>query len=163
MNKFDFEGYEVLTIALQELLNRYPGLEGGKIAFCVLNDDKGKAMFPQGGSVIINEIEDVTGYVEQDCAYPFYIVYRTAGASENRKAQIKEWLDNLGRWLEKQPVKIKGEEYKLNSYPVLSDDRKFTQISRQSPAFLSGTNEDKVEDWVISIQAKYKKWFEREE
>ena len=44
----------------------------------------------------------ITGKVNQVCNYPFYAVYRTAADSQNSKIDIKEFLDKLGKWLEKQ-------------------------------------------------------------
>lgn len=162
--RYDLESFDIVTQALRELVNSYPALSGmDEIAFSVLDAEGGKAMFPTSGAVIQSQLEDITGNVEQHCLYPFTVVYRGAGLSENRKAEVKEWLDNLGKWLEKQPIKVKGAVYKLDSYPELSGNRKFEKIERTSPAFLFETNEDKVEDWIVSIQARYVNTYQVEE
>ncbi len=155
--KYDIDGYEAVTSALMELLNQYPGLsEGDEIAFSTLGEDRGKAMFPVSGSVIETEKRSVTGKVTEVCLYPFYIIYRASGLNENRKARIKEWLDNLGKWLEQKKVLIDGTEYKLSKYPSLTDGREFLSISRQTPAYLDTVNENQSENWAFYISARYK-------
>lgn len=160
--RYDVDGFDVITAALRELINQYPGLsEGDEIMFSVLSEDGGKAMFPITGAVIDTEKKTVIGEVTQVCRYPFYIVYRASGLSENRKASVKEWLDNLGRWLERQPVTIGGTSYRLESYPALTGERRFLDISRQTPGYLDSINDNKSEDWNIYISARYEnKFFE---
>ena len=154
--KYDVDGYEAVTSALRELLNQYPGLERGEeIAFSVLEETSGIGMFPVSGAVVETEKRSVTGKVTEVCLYPFYIIYRASGLNENRKARVKEWLDTLGKWLEQKKVLIDGEEYTLSELPPLTDGRKFLSISRQTPAYLDNTNEDKTEDWAIYISARY--------
>lgn len=155
--RYDVEGYDAITAALRELLNKYPGLQqtGDEISFSTLGEDSGKTMYPISGAVIEREQRFILGDVRQVCQYPFHVIYRAAGLSENRKAAVKEWLDNLGRWLEGQSVKINGVEYRMEEYPTLSDNRRFISISRQTPAYLSAINENNSEDWVIYILARY--------
>ena len=160
--KYDVDGYDVITTALRTILNQYPAINSGdEISFSMLAEDGGKAMFPTQGAIIQREIEDVTGHVTQTCLYPFIVRYRAAGLTQGRKAAVKEWLDNLGKWLEKQPVIIGGVEYKMNDYPVLSGDRKILSITRTSPAYLNSINANMVEDWDISITTRYRNEFDR--
>ena len=160
--QYDIDGYDVLTTSLLELLNQFPGLDDGeKIAFSILDEESGIAMFPISGAVVETEKDSITGHVNQVCLYPFYIVYRASGLSEKRKANVKEWLDNLGKWLEKQPVTISNQEYAVKEYPVLTGNREFISISRQTPGYLDGTNENKSEDWVIHISARYKNEYDK--
>jgi len=155
--KYDVDGYDVITTALRTLINQYPGLDAEEeISFSMLDEDFGKAMFPQSGAVIETEKTNIVGHVTQTCLYPFYIVCRVAGLSEDKKAEKKEWLDGLGRWLERQKIMLNGTEHRLEEYPPLTGDRKFLTISRQSPAYLDGINENKSEDWAILISARYK-------
>lgn len=162
LGRYDFDGYDEVTTALRELLNQYPNLaDGDEISFAVLSEDGGKAMFPITGAVIETERESITGHVRQVCLYPFHVVYRVAGISENQKALVKEWLDNLGRWLEKQPISVNGESITLLEYPPLSRNREFLSISRQTPANLDSINENASENWVIYISARYQNEFER--
>lgn len=154
--KYDIDGYEAVTAALRELINQYPALsEGDEISFSTLGEDSGKAMFPVSGAVIETERRSVTGKVTEVCLYPFYVIYRAAGLSENNKARIKEWLDSLGKWLEQKKVLINGTEYLLEEYPPLTDGRKFLSISRQTPAYLDTVNENQSENWAIYISARY--------
>ena len=154
--KYDIDGYEAVTAALRELINQYPALsEGNEISFSTLGEDSGKAMFPVSGAVIETERRSVTGKVTEVCLYPFYVIYRAAGLSENNKARIKEWLDSLGKWLEQKKVLINGTEYLLEEYPPLTDGRKFLSISRQTPAYLDTVNENQSENWAIYISARY--------
>lgn len=154
--KYDIDGYEAVTSALRELLNKYPALhESDEITFSILGDDSGKAMFPTSGAVIETEKKSVTGKVTEVCLYPFYIIYRASGLNENNKARVKEELDTLGKWLEQKKVLIDGAEYQLEEYPSLTDGRKFLSISRQTPAYLDTVNENKSENWAIYISARY--------
>lgn len=154
--RYDIDGQEVVSTALMDLINEYPGLtQDDYIQYATLGDSKGKAVFPTSGSAIKNEIKDVTGHVEQTCDYPFIVIYRASGLSESRKEKVKEWLDNLGRWLEKQPIIVNGTEYQLDEYPALTRDRKFKQIQRVSPSYLDSINEDKAENWAVNITATY--------
>lgn len=154
--KFDVDGYEVITDALSILINQCPVLEDGdSIAFATLGEESGKSMFPVSGAVIESSKESITGHVIQVCLYPFYIIYRESGLTEQNKIKAKEWLDNLGKWLEKKRVSINGTEHQLTEYPLLTDGRKFLEISRQSPGYLDNTSENMVEDWAIHISARY--------
>lgn len=158
--KYDVDGYEIVTDALKALLNSFPGLlEGESIKFSTLEEDSGISFYPISGAVIATETTSVTGKVNQVCNYPFYVVYRTAADSQNSKIDIKEFLDKLGKWLEKQPVMIGEQQQKLSAYPELTDGREITEISRQTPAYLDNTSEGNVQDWVISLALKYRNIF----
>lgn len=161
--RYDIDGYDAVTPALRALLNSYPGLNqtGDEITFSVLAEDGGKAMFPISGAIIETEKKFILGDVRQVCLYPFYVIYRAAGLSENRKAAVKEWLDNLGRWLEGQKININGVDYRLDSYPELTENRRFLSIARQTPAYLSAQNDNQSEDWAIYITARYQNDFNK--
>lgn len=157
--RYDLDGYEVITTALMALINQYPRLPGGdEIAFSTLEAESGKAMFPITGAIIETEDKDILGGTTQVCLYPFFVIYRASGLSESRKAAVKEWLDDLGRWLEKQSIIVNNVSYKLDQYPELSGNRRFLAINRQTPAYLDNTNEQ-VEDWAIYISARYQNEF----
>lgn len=154
--KFDIDGYDVVTTALRELINQYPALrDGEEISFSVLGEESGVAMFPVSGAVVESEKKDVTGNVTKVCLYPFYIVYKDFATSENRKADIKEWLDNLGKWLEQSEIIVGGTKYRLAELPTLTENREFLSINRQSPAYLESVEENRSENWVIHISARY--------
>lgn len=152
----DVDGYEVLTEAIMALLNDYPGLKTGEVVkFNDLDENSGKTMFPMSGTVIEREERDIVGGVMQYCQYPFYFVYRCGKLNEARRQGVKEWLDKLGRWLEKQPVKIGDTTYVIDEYPVLTGTRKIRSMQRTSPAALNQIGPNNTEDWVISISVKY--------
>lgn len=153
--KYDIDGYEIITNALMALLNQYPDLGNDKIRFSTFATESGIAMFPGMGAVVEVEKRSVTGKVYQSCNYPFNIVYKVAGVSENNKIQVKDFLDKLGKWLEKQTVTIGTQEYKLEAYPALTDNREITSISRTTPAYLDTVEENKTENWVISMILRY--------
>ena len=133
--KYDVDGYDIVTNALKDLLNQYPGLETGEVfKFSTLKEDDGMAFYPVSGAVIAQEKKSVTGKVNQLCNYPFYIVYRTSRDSPNMKADIKEFLDSVGKWLERQRI---------------------------TPSYLDKTYENNVQDWVISMSLKYRNVFIR--
>lgn len=147
----DVEGETRITETLMNLLSTYPDMpEGLKIGFSDLKQDGGFAMVPITGAVIVSEREDITGHVTQTCSYPFYLVYRTAAQASKVKIDIKEFLDSLGRWLEK-----------LKDYPKLPEGMKVYSITRESPANLDTVYENAVQDWVIQINLQYLNEFER--
>lgn len=154
--KFDVDGYEAVTSALKELLNQFPLLDGNKITFSSLKENNGISFFPISGAVVETQKKTITGKIYEVCQYPFFIVYRASGLSESRKAKIKEWLDSLGRWLEQKEIEHENKSYILNEFPSLTEGRTFISINRNSSAYLDNTSEDKTEDWVINISAKYK-------
>lgn len=161
--RYDVDGFDVITTAIRELVNKYPGLsDGDEIAFSVLSEDGGKAIFPISGAVIETEKRTIIGEVTQVCRYPFYVVYRASGLSEKRKAGVKEWLDNLGRWLERQKITINGTEYTLEAYPELTGARRFVDITRQTPGYLDAINDNKSEDWNIYISARYENRYHKQ-
>lgn len=160
--RYDIDGQEVVSRALMNLLNTYPGLYAEEsIEYATLSDASGIAVFPTSGSAIKSEIEDITGHVEQLCEYPIIVIYRASGLSQRNKENVKEWLDNLGRWLERQPIVIDGAEYKLNDYPLLTRERVFKSIKRTSPAYLDSINDDKAENWAINLTATYQNEFDK--
>lgn len=160
--RYDVDGYDIITESIKDLLNSYPGLlPGENITFSTLEEDSGVSFYPVSGAVIATETEDITGRVDQLCSYPFYIVYRTAAGSQNSKIEIKEFLDNIGKWLEKQPVKINDATYTLESYPEITDGRIIESVERQTPSYLDTTNENEVQDWVISMDLQYRNIFYR--
>lgn len=155
---YDLDGYDTITAALRELLNSYPGLsEGEEITFSTLDEDGGISMYPIGSAVIESEKKYITGEREQICFYPFSIVHRGMFRTENNKANVKEWLDNIGRWLERQEVTVKDEKIRLERYPPLSGEMQFLTIQRATSGHLDVIEENGAEDWVISITARYSK------
>ena len=116
-------------------------------------------MFPMSGAAIERETVDILGNHEQICQYPFLVFYRSNGLSEGRKMDVKEWLDDLGRWLERQPITVGGVVSQLESYPVLTGNRSFLSIQRTSPASLDSLGENQSENWVIRLNARYKNNF----
>lgn len=160
--RYDVDGYDIITNAIKDLLNQYPGLLPEEtFLFSTLEEDSGISFYPVSGAVISTESKSVTGKVDQICNYPFVIVYRTGASAANSKINIKEFLDNVGKWLEKQPITIDGQTHKLESYPVLTEDRVIEEITRQTPSYLDSTSENNVQDWVINISLKYRKIFYR--
>lgn len=155
--KYDVDGYELVTPAIMDLINQYPGLiVGEKIKFSTLGEDEGIALFPISGAVIESERTSVTGKVTKICLYPFYIIYRIASLSSYRKEDVKEWLDNLGKWLEKEKIIVGDTEYKLSGYPSLTGKREFLEFRRQTPANIDSVNENQSENWAIYINARYR-------
>lgn len=153
--KYDIDGYDIITNALMALLNQYPDLGTDKIRFSTFATESGIAMFPSLGAVVETERRSVTGKVYQSCNYPFNIVYKVAGLAENNKIVVKDFLDKIGKWLEKQPVTIGTEQHLLEAYPALTDNREIKSISRTTPAYLESVEESKTENWVISMILRY--------
>lgn len=158
--RYDVDGFDAVTNAILYLLNSYP-LGEGDFQFATLDESGGRAMFPTSGAIIREERESITGHVFQRCLYPFNIYYRAAGLNERRKIAVKEWLDTLGRWLERQIVVDKGVAYSLELYPALNDGRKIESISRTTPAGLANISANQTQDWVINMQLAYTVEFDR--
>lgn len=117
----DIDGSEAVSKILLDLLNKFPGLTTGNksILFSTLSDASGIGFFPISGAALQSSTEDVTGHVTQVCQYPFNVVYRAAPKTETQRIRIKEFLDALGKWLERQPVTLNGKSHQLSAYPAL--------------------------------------------
>ena len=160
--KYDIDGNDILSSTILDLVNKYPMLDKDDcITFSMLPEDKGKALYPTNGAVIQSEKESITGHVTQNCLYPFNIIFRASPSDEKRKIYVKEWLDNLGRWLERQPIDVKREKHRLAEYPAITGNRKIINIERQTSAFLYNMNTNKSEDWYISLVVRYKNEYDR--
>lgn len=160
--KIDYDGTDVMSRVLTGLLNQFPGMSGVTIEFSTVSDTSGIGIFPTSGAAILEEKEDITGHVKQMCAYPFNVLYRAALHNEGQKLKVKEFLDTLARWLERQPVNIGGSVHQLTKYPEMpSGCRVIKSISRTSPSYLSAAYDDKVEDWIVSFSLKYENEFDR--
>jgi hypothetical protein len=143
-------------------VNSYPGLERGeKFEFTMLEPEEGLSIIASSGSFILEEHESIIGHVWQMCLYPFMVVYRASGLNQMRKIQVKEWMDTFARWLTRQPVNIGSNTVVLEEWPKLTDGREIRNVSRQSPAYLAGINEDKSETWVMNLQIQYRNEFDR--
>ncbi len=159
----DVDGSEAVSTVLLALLNRFPGLsEKQNILFATLSESSGIGFFPTTGAALQSDTEDVTGHVRQVCQYPFSVVYRAAPKSEAQRLRIKEFLDVLGKWLERQPVTLGGKEHRLVEYPALSSgNRIIKSVSRTSPAYINAAYQDGIEDWIIAVRLIYDNEFDR--
>ena len=158
--KYDMEGFSAVTEAVRALVNRFPGLEAGEsVAFATLDERGGLAMFPGDGAVVDQERRSVTGRVRQVCRYPFVVLYRAGGLTEQRRAGAKERLDALGRWLGRQTVAVDGVSHRLAAYPPLTGGRRFLDFSFQAPAYLHERDEHQVETWAVALAARYENIF----
>jgi hypothetical protein len=150
---------DIITEKLMTLVNTYPRLEAGEtIEFSVLDEDGGIAFFPTSGAAVERSDRDVLGHTEQIITYPFMVIYRANGLSESNKVDVKEWLDDLGRWMEGQPIVVDGVTYVI-TLPTLDANRRFTTIRRSAPSALNAINDNQTEDWAISIIARYSNEF----
>lgn len=159
--RYDLDNYEYISKALWDLVNSYPDLGNMAITFAQVSEEKGISFIPTSGAVIVQENTDITGHTEQRCIYPFTIIRKASGLSESAKVRAKEWLDSLGRWLERQPVTISGGTVQLSEYPTLTGNREILKIERTQPSYLREVGNDNVETWVVSLQATYRNEFER--
>lgn len=147
--RIDLRASENLTPELLNVLNAYPDLlPSEKIVFGDGSQTSGIALYPISGAVVVTEEEDIIGNITQECQYPFYLIYKVGKGSSSSRIAIKEFLDDLGRWLEVQDYK---------SYFSSVD---VTDISRQTPGYLESREEDGVENWAIYITLFYKKTIE---
>ena len=159
----DVDGTEAVTPVLQKLLKDFPGFSSDqKVEFSDLSETAGITFYATDGAVLLLDREDITGHVTQRCVYPFMVKYRVAVKTGAQRTKIKELLDALGRWLERQSITLNGTEHRLDRYPELSSgNRKITAISRTSPAFLFAASQDGTEDWALSARLTYDNEFDR--
>lgn len=159
----DVDGSEAVSSVLLTLLNTFPGLSDRQsVLFSTLSETSGIGFFPTTGAALQSDKVSITGHVKQVCLYPFSVVYRAAPKTEAQRLRIKEFLDALGKWLERQPVKLKGETYQLTEYPALeSGNRIIKSIGRVSPAYINTAYQDGIEDWIIALRLTYENEFNR--
>ena len=152
----DATGYEVLTEAMKDLLNRFPGLlPGEEVKYEELDEDEGIAFSNDAGALVYTEREDVIGGVHQTCQYPFFIVFRAASsAKERQKMSIQEFLDAFGKWLCREPAVIDGETYKLAGYPKLAGTRQIKKITRDN-SYGTEPQANGVQDWLLPVVVQY--------
>ena len=156
----DVDGFEIVTNAIYEMLNSYPGLTE-EIGFSNLEKESGFSFLPASGAVIERQTEDVTGNVRQLCQYPFVLIKRSMATSEKQKIKVKELLDDIGRWLERQPVYLDGEAVQMPPYPELTNGRKIKSVKRTAPSYVDAMYEKGLTDWLIPIVVSYEVLFER--
>jgi hypothetical protein len=155
----DATGYELLTRAVKDLLNQYPGLGGQKIAFEELGEESGIAFSADAGALVMSERRSITDHVVQTCQFPFLVIYRTSATREFQKLNVTTFLDSLGKWICKEPVEINGMEHRLFSYPALSSGRKITRITRDN-AYGTVPNENGSQDWILPVSVQYTNEFD---
>lgn len=134
-----------LTAALTELVRAY--LQPEEAAFASLDERGGTALFPTDGAAAESHVRSVTGRTRQVCRYPFSVVCCGAGMSQQRRAAIKEKLEGLGEWLERQ-----------KSFPPLKNGR-LLSVTRTGAAHPDSTGQDRMERWVIDLAARYETVF----
>ena len=156
----DAAGYEILTSAMKALLNQYPGLDPGEvIRFEELGEDSVIAFSADNGALVYSEKEDICGGVHQTCQFPFYVVYRTASQKERYKLNIQAFLDNLGKWICREPTTINGAVTRLKAFPELASGRVIKRITRDN-SYGTEPQENGVQDWILPISVRYTNDFE---
>ena len=124
-----------------------------------LGKESGIAFSADNGALIYSEKEDVCGVMHQVCQYPFYVVYRTASDKERQKLSVQKFLDNLGKWICREPVIINGSETRLNAFPELSQGRVIKRITRDNSYGLE-PQESGVQDWLLPLSVRYENTYE---
>lgn len=150
----DATGYEYLKKAIRDLLNQFPGLDGKEIKFEELGVDYGIAFSSDSGALVMSERRSITDHVTQTCQFPFFVVYRTASTRDFHKMRVSEFLDNLGKWLCKEPVEINGTTFCLASYPIIADGRKILRITRNN-SYGTTPMENNAQDWLLPVSVQY--------
>ena len=150
----DATGFEMLTKAVRDLLQSYPGLGRREILFEELDESGGLIFSADGGALVITERRSITDHITQTCQYPFLVVYRTAASTEREKLNIQTFFENLGKWLCMEKVVLDGAEQRLTSYPKLTDGRQITRVTR-SNSYGAAPNENKTQDWILPVTVQY--------
>lgn len=157
----DADGKDILADAIKTLLNQYPGLhDGEKIKYEELGTDSGIAFYADAGALIYSEKEDVCGTMHQVCQYPLIVVYRTASDKERQKLSVQRFLDNLGKWICREPVAVDGIETRLSAFPELSRGRVIKRITRDN-SYGTEPQANGVQDWLLPITVKYEYEWEK--
>lgn len=149
----DVQGAESITMAIIELLNSCPFIDD--VTFASLSDT-GIAVYPTGTPIVTRQTRSIIGHITQLCAYDIGLVCREYGQNESRKIGAKDLIDNVGAWLEQQPVTVGGTSYTLDSYPALSGQRQIRRIERMSAAAIEAATEDGGTVWSISVRVSYR-------
>lgn len=152
--RYDVSGNSVMTKILDELICSFPGWATEEPTFSSVGKEKGVGWYPVSDAIITSEKRTITGCVHQECQYPFYVLYRFSGGPENTRIAIKEKLDMLGEWLEKQEISIGAEKYRLDTYPSFAG-REIKSIRRTTPSYNANMYENGVSDWVVYITVTY--------
>ena len=157
----DVENSETLTEIVKGLLNSFPLLaKDDSFSFATLGDKNSKAFYSESGALILRERESITGYVKQDCIYPFIVMNRSGITKEKRKIAIKDWLDLLGNYLSGQPIVVDNVTYQMEK-PVLDSPLTFKKIERTTNTYMLEPENDNTEDWVTCLQLNYTNEFWR--
>lgn len=148
----DVQGAESITQAIVDLLNECPLIDD--VSFASLYDT-GIAIYPTGTPVVTSELRSIIGHITQRCQYDFGMVCREYGQNEARRVSAKDLLDNVGKWLEQQPVTVDGTVYLLGEYPALTGQRQIKRIERTSSAAIEAASEDGGTVWSIAVRVSY--------
>jgi len=154
----DHSGCGVITEAVKEILNSFPGLTE-TIRFEELGETSGVAFTNDAGALVLTERRSITDHVVQTCQYPFLIVCRTAGTREAQKAATARFLDQIGKWICREPVETGGTKSVLSTYPKLIDGRKITKVTR-SNIYGTAPNDNNSQDWLLPVVVDYTNEFE---
>lgn len=152
----DNAGFPILREALLSLLNQFPGLEGDTITYQELEDSYGICMAPESSPVVMNSRTDIVGGVYRSCQFSFLVIYRTDTSDEAQKLYVSKFLDELAAWVCQEPV----EGYDMAVYPELTGGRTITGATR-SNVYAFVENENKSQDWAVSITVNYTHDFTR--
>lgn len=155
----DASGYEVLTKAVAELLNQFPGLDDRIVTFEDLGATSGIAFAADSGALVMTERRNILDHVTQTCQFPFFVVYRSASTRAAQKINIQTFLDSIGKWICGEKAEVDGELIQLESYPALAQGRKITKVTRGNSY---GTEPDAkgVQDWLLPVTIEYTNEFD---
>lgn len=154
----DVTGFDILTRAVLQILNDYPGLNGREIFFEELQETSGIAFIANSGALVMAERRSITDHVRQNCQFPIFLVYRTDGPDEYRKLKVQEFFDSIGKWMCKEPVEINGVK-QVAEYPPMYGNRKITRITRDNSYALE-PKANKAQDWLLPITVQYTNEFD---
>ena len=152
----DIQGLIPLTKAVHSMLNQLGSLVGIEIKFEEIGRTAGICFSSDTGTVVLEEIETITGGYERRCSYPFLVVYRSADTTEKTKFKAAEFLDLAGRWLTGETVELDGRFYSVQ-VPELEDGRKIKKISTSNFYGLE-PNQNGVQDWLLPVVVEYIQW-----
>lgn len=150
----DADGFEIITDAVKTILNSFPGLSKDEIVrFEELGEGNGIAFINNAGALVYSEKRTIIGTVQQECQYPFLLVYRKNTKSERAKLVSQQFLDLFGRWVCGEPTIYERDSYPV-AYPPLRYGRKITKIKRDN-LYSQEPQKDGTQDWILPLTVIY--------
>lgn len=146
------EEQDAIGKALFSLIKNYPGLNKIAVKYGDIGDNT-IGIYAQSDAIVTKRY--INGVF--NAQFPFRLLYRSKPTTDNDRIAREETLGKLAGWLCKKNVAIGNKVYALDSYPLLSDGRKITEIEQLKTVSLAGRLADGNVDYFVNMCLYYKK------